>query len=165
MGPDPGTADRTGSGLIHATCVEIGRCGVLLQGPPGVGKSDLALRLIDQPGFGLSGMLLPARLVSDDQVCVTRSDDCLVATAPDTIAGLLEVRGLGIVKAPIAVSAVLALSVRLESPCRQERFPEAEETFELFGVTLPEVRLDPAFPSAPARLRAALAHLSHRLME
>ena len=97
---------------IHATCVRIGRDGVLLIGKSGSGKSDLALRLI---GRG-------AKLVADDRcdICVERNR--LVARTPKTIAGLLEVRGIGIVALPYIPSAVIVLVADLSD--RVERLPE-----------------------------------------
>src|SRR5690606_18170052 len=74
--------------LIHATCVVIGEIGVILRGPSGSGKSDLALRLVDTGGL----------LVADDQVFLSVENGALVARAPPTISGKLEVRGLGIVE-------------------------------------------------------------------
>ena len=76
--------------LIHATTVQLGAHGVLIIGPSGSGKSDLALRLI---GEG-------ALLVSDDQTRLTLKDGRLIATAPATIAGRIEARGIGIQRAP-----------------------------------------------------------------
>ncbi|HAQ33260.1 MAG TPA: serine/threonine protein kinase, partial [Rhodospirillaceae bacterium] len=72
--------------LIHGTCVALNGVTVLLRGPSGSGKSDLALRLIDGGG----------RLVADDQTLVEIQGERLVATAPETIAGKMEVRGVGV---------------------------------------------------------------------
>ena len=88
---------------IHASCVRFGRKGILLLGKSGSGKSDLALRLI---GRG-------AKLVADDRCDISVERNRLVARAPRTIAGLLEVRGVGIVSLPRAPSAVIALVVDL----------------------------------------------------
>ena len=99
---------------IHATCVRIGRYGVLLLGPSGVGKSDLALRLI---GRG-------AMLVSDDRCDLYVERGKLVARPPKTIAGLLEVRGLGIQTMRYAVSAPVALAIDLAAPVR--RLPDTQ---------------------------------------
>src|SRR5690606_10091511 len=91
MSHDPApTAER-----LHATCIAFGEFGVLLIGPSGSGKSDLALRLIDEGGFGIGTSRLEAALVSDDQVLLQRQGDEVMASAPATIAALLEVRGLG----------------------------------------------------------------------
>jgi serine kinase of HPr protein (carbohydrate metabolism regulator) len=67
--------------LIHGTCLAIGADGVLLLGTPGSGKSGLALRLIDQPGAGLSGVVRSALLVADDQVRIRRAGESLIAAA------------------------------------------------------------------------------------
>lgn len=138
---------------VHATCVALraGRNwrGILLRGPSGAGKSDLALRLVEAGG----------RLVADDQTALVQQGRGLVATPPGTLAGLLEVRGVGIVKlgrAQLLARATIALLVDLVPPDRIERLPDrARET--LFGVDLPVVTLAPFEASAPAKLRLALA--------
>lgn len=147
--------------LMHATCVAMDEQGVLILGPPGSGKSDLALRLIDQPGRGTSGHPRMAQLVSDDQVLISRSGDELLASAPREIRGKLEVRGLGIVTLPVRATVRLALAVRLDAVSAIERMPD-RETFDLLGISLPMVRIASAQPSAPARLRAALDWLETR---
>ena len=129
--------------------------GVLILGEPGAGKSDLALRLIDEPGFGVSESLMRAKLISDDQVIITREEDRLVASAPSTIRGKLEVRGLGIVSLATLPSVQLLLVVRLQTHSAIERLPD-QGTFEILGLALPLVEIDGNSPSAPARLRAAL---------
>lgn len=138
---------------VHATCVALraGRSwrGILLRGPSGAGKSDLALRLVEGGG----------RLVADDQTALVRQGRGLVASPPGTLAGLLEVRGVGIVKlgrAGLLARAAIALLVDLVPPDRIERLPDpARET--LLGVDLPVVALSPFEASAPAKLRLALA--------
>lgn len=121
--------------LIHASCAARSGHGVLLLGAPGVGKSDLLLRLLDD-GFAL---------VADDQVEL----EGRVARAPEALAGLLEIRGLGIVRLPFERSAVLALVIQLE---RGERLPSPQR----HGLDLPLVTIDPALCSAVARVRLAL---------
>ena len=138
---------------VHATCAALrhGRtwCAVLLRGPSGAGKSDLALRLLET-GW---------RLVADDQTELSRDGKRLVATAPARIAGMIEARGLGIVKVAhdqLVRRASVVLLVDLAHPERIERLPEpASET--LLGVDLPVVSLAPFEASAPAKLRLALA--------
>lgn len=148
--------------LLHATCVAVGPHGVLLLGPPGAGKSDLALRLIDQPGTGISGAIKTAMLVADDQVLVTRQGDALLASAPASLAGRLEIRGLGIVPVACIDRVRLALAVRLAAAATIERLPETEsQRFWSCGLSLPEIALDPLVASAPARLRAAVDWLSN----
>ena len=143
--------------LVHGTCVAIGEAGVIILGPPGAGKSDLALRLIDQPGCGLSGVLRATRLVSDDQVAVTLEGGDLIASAPAAIAGLLEVRGLGIVQVPVVARVRLVLAVRLADALTIDRLPGADNgRFEVLGIGLPLALIDAAKASGPARVRAAL---------
>ncbi|MEQ8349071.1 MAG: HPr kinase/phosphatase C-terminal domain-containing protein [Sneathiellaceae bacterium] len=134
---------------IHATCVAIGEHGLLLRGPPGCGKSDLALRLID--GGGL--------LVADDRVALdSPGPGRLRATAPPPLAGLLEVRGIGPLRLPFRDHVFLRLAVDLMPAAGIDRVPLPMEA-EFLDCRLPLLRLDPATASAPARLRLALAHL------
>jgi HPr kinase/phosphorylase len=108
----------------------------LLLGPSGAGKSDLLLRLLDY-GFVL---------VADDQVCIVER----VATAPVALAGLLEVRGLGIVKLPFIRNCQLVLAVEL---VRSSRLPHPVQHFP---TKLPLVQIDPTLCSAPSRVALAL---------
>ena len=143
--------------LLHATCVALdgrdGPLGVLLRGPSGAGKSDLALRLIDRG----------ARLVADDLCEVTVEDGAagprLIARAPAEIAGVLEVRGLGIAEVPSLAQAPVALIVDLVAPEEVERLPDAA-TEEILGVDLPRLALDPFEAAAPAKLDLALRRLA-----
>jgi HPr kinase/phosphorylase len=140
---------------LHATCMAIGGHGVLLLGPPGSGKSDLALRLIDGPGRGTGGELLHAQLVSDDQVIVRREGDTLMASPPASIAGKLEVRGIGLTGFTHAADVRLSLAIELTLP---ERMPEPRN-MDLLGLSLPLIRIDPREPSAPAKVRVAVQRL------
>jgi RNase adaptor protein for sRNA GlmZ degradation len=135
--------------LIHATCVALDGRGVLLRGASGSGKSDLALRLIDEG----------ALLVADDQTEIGEEQGRLVARAPATLAGRLEVRGLGIVNQPALVSAPLALLVDLVPPTAVERLPE-ERQERLCGRDLPAIALDPFAASAVAKIRLALEQVA-----
>ncbi|BBK35463.1 HPr kinase [Allostella sp. ATCC 35155] len=142
-------ADVSQGLLLHATTVALAGVGVAIEGPSGSGKSDLALRLIDGG----------ARLVADDQTRVRRQDGQLVASPPPAIAGLIEVRGLGIVELPYEPSAVLRLLVAVVPADDVERMPEPESR-TLLGVALPVLRLDPFAISACAKLRLAVAKLA-----
>ncbi len=136
------------SDQIHATCVALPECGVLLRGESGAGKSDLALRLIDGG----------ARLVADDRTELTRDGDRLIARAPATIAGLIEARGVGILRLPpqrLATAAIVVLIVDLVDPARIERLPEPMRE-ELLGVSLWRIALAPFEVSTPAKIRLAL---------
>jgi serine kinase of HPr protein (carbohydrate metabolism regulator) len=151
--------------LIHGTCLAIGGCGVLILGAPGSGKSDLALRLIDQPGRGTGGKAMTARLVADDQVAIARRDGRLIAAPPPGLAGLMEVRGLGIVRVEWDGEAELGLAVRLADSGSIERLPEHSGSHLLLGIALPEIAIDPDVASAPARVRAGIVELLRRASE
>jgi HPr kinase/phosphorylase len=140
-----GAVGRARRALLHASCVELSGTGVVLLGPPGCGKSDLALRLIDRG----------ARLVADDRVTVERHGETLIARAPEAIAGLIEARGLGIMRLDHCPSSTLGLVVALgETP--PLRLP-GRATYQLLGLALPYFQLDPRAPSACAKIRLALA--------
>lgn len=144
--------------FLHGTCVSVGGAGVLILGQPGSGKSALALRLIDEPGYGISGVLLRGELVADDQVIVTRYQDRLMASAPAALRGKLEIRGLGIVTLTTPPSVPLALVVKLQDHSVIERLPDPA-TFDILRMALPLAEIDGKMPSAPARMRAALSWL------
>jgi HPr kinase/phosphorylase len=132
--------------LAHATTVAIGGRGVLLRGASGSGKSDLALRLIDAG----------ARLVADDQSELWRDGEAVLVRAPATIAGLIEVRGLGIVHLDPLPVARLTLVVDLVAQDAVERLPE-QRSETILGVSIPLVALAPFEASTPAKLRLVLA--------
>lgn len=132
---------------IHATCVAIGGRAVLLCGASGSGKSDLALRLIDRG----------AELVSDDQVLITRDGDTLRASPPATIAGKIEVRGLGILAMPHRTAMPVSLLIQLDDPIA--RMPLDARSRTLAGIEVPVIAL-PAFEaSAPIKAELALREL------
>jgi HPr kinase/phosphorylase len=131
---------------LHASCVELAGTGVVLLGPSGSGKSDLALRLID----------CGARLVADDQLAVAREGACLFGRPAPRLAGLLEVRGLGIVRLRHGARSRLGLVVDLDPGRAAERLPEPA-CHRLLGIALPCLHLDPRTPSACAKVRLARA--------
>jgi len=130
---------------LHGTCVAVSGLGVLLRGPPGSGKSDLALRLIDGG----------ARLVADDQVELREEQGVVMASAPARLAGFIEVRGVGIVPVPSVAEAPLALVLDLVGAGAVERLPEIESA-PLLGVFLPRFPLNPFEVSAAAKVRVAV---------
>lgn len=136
--------------LIHASCISIADKGVLIAGPPGAGKSDLALRLIEAG----------AELVSDDQTLLQIENDNLIASAPPSIVGLMEIRHVGLLKLPNARKAPVVLYVDLSIPNDVlERMP-APQTLNLLDRSVPRLRL-PAFEaSTPAKIRAILLYPS-----
>lgn len=143
---------------VHATCIALNGQGVLLRGPPGAGKSDLALRLIDAPGYGLGKQALRAELIADDQVRLEQVAGRVMASCPNTIKQRMEIRGLGIVATAGGMLPVpLALVVDLVPGLAIERLPDDNDrTTTLLGVRLPRLALDPLTASAPAKVRAAL---------
>ncbi len=126
----------------------IGKIGVLICGPPGSGKSDLALRLIDRG----------ATLIADDRVDLRQQDGTVVMSAPVEISGLLEVRGLGIHRFEGGETR-LGLAVELVARDAMERLPEAE-TRAYLGISVPLIRLYPFDSSAAAKVRLAAGALN-----
>jgi HPr kinase/phosphorylase len=130
--------------LVHGTAIVIESKAVLLRGRPGAGKSDLALRLIDGG----------ARLVADDQAELWRVGEHILVRAPASIVGLLEVRGIGIVRVDAVAEAPLALLVDLVAPAEMERLPETR--FEdVLGLGIPLIALAALEASAAAKVRLA----------
>jgi serine kinase of HPr protein (carbohydrate metabolism regulator) len=129
---------------VHGTSVARDGRAVLLTGPSGSGKSDLALRLIDR-GF---------TLVSDDRTILSRSGDGLTASAPAQIRGKMEIRGLGIVEMETDSDVHVALVVELTGEV--ERIPAPGRERQILGVSLPVVSIDAMTASAPAKVAFAL---------
>jgi serine kinase of HPr protein (carbohydrate metabolism regulator) len=117
---------------------------VLITGPSGSGKSDLSLRLLDR-GF---------TLVSDDQTIVKREGERLLATAPATIAGKLEIRGIGIVEMERSSDVPVALLVELTSDI--QRLPDDSRERSILGIRLPLISIDAMTASAPSKVALAL---------
>ena len=141
---------RLSSETLHASCVAIDGRAVLLSGASGAGKSDLALRLIDR-GFVL---------VSDDQTIVGKSGNRLIASAPATIAGKLEIRGIGIVDMETVADVPVALAVELTSEI--QRLPDDSRERVILGVRLPLITVDALTASAPSKVALALDRLGLR---
>ena len=138
------------SSLIHATAIAMEGDAILLRGPPGAGKSDLALRLIEDG----------ARLIADDQALLRRADNHVLVRAPAAVAGLIEVRGIGILRIDFLDEAPLGLVVDLVAPTEVERIPD--ERFEVvLGLPIRVIALAPFEASAVAKLRLAQRGLPH----
>lgn len=133
---------------IHASCISLDGRGILFLGASGAGKSDLSLRLITS--FG-------AKLVADDRVDIKITNDKVIAAAPDILKGLLEVRGVGIISLPPQDSVEVNLVVNLTT-AQLERLPE-KSFYEIAGVSLPQISLNPFEISAPAKVLAAISLL------
>ena len=138
------SAAHLSSETIHVSSVAIGGRAVLIGGRSGAGKSDLALRLIDRG----------ASLISDDYTFVRRMQGQALASAPERIAGKIEMRGVGIVEMTAAVDVPVALYVDLSG--EPVRLPEADR-LTIAGISIPSIALDGHHASAPLKVEAALS--------
>ena len=138
---------RLSSETLHASSVAIDGRAVLITGPSGSGKSDLTLRLLDR-GFAL---------VSDDQTIVKKSGNRLTASAPRTIRGKLEIRGIGIVTMEPVDDQPLALVVELTSEI--QRLPDDSRERPVMGIPIPLISVDAMTASAASKVALALDRL------
>jgi serine kinase of HPr protein (carbohydrate metabolism regulator) len=138
---------RLSSENLHASCVSSEGRAVLICGPSGSGKSDLALRLLDRGFF----------LVSDDRTILRKEGGKLIASAPATIIGKLEIRGIGIVDVESLADVPVALVVELRSDI--QRMPEDGQTRLILGVEVPLFSVDALTASAPSKVAIALDRL------
>ena len=129
--------------LANVTCVSVEGRGLLIRGIPGSGKSSLALALIDRG----------ATLIGDDGVTLMPESGALVASPPPNIAGLIEIRNVGLVRMPVT-SAPLALVIALDTDA--PRFPAKLETTSIGSHSLPLIQLDPRLPQLALRAEWAL---------
>jgi serine kinase of HPr protein (carbohydrate metabolism regulator) len=140
----PTAGPRLSAETVHASTVALDGRAVLITGPSGSGKSDLTLRLLDR-GF---------TLVSDDQTIVKKDGDRLVASAPPTIAGKLEIRGIGIIEMDRVENVPVALLVELTSDIR--RLPDDSRERPILGIPLPLITIDAMTASAPSKVALGL---------
>ncbi len=138
---------RLSSETIHASTVAIDGRAVMITGASGSGKSDLTLRLLDR-GF---------KLVSDDQTIVHKTSTRLTASAPPTIRGKLEIRGIGIVTMEQVDDQPVALVVELTSDIR--RLPDDSRERPIMGVSIPLISVDAMTASAASKVALALDRL------
>ena len=135
---------RISAETLHASTVATNGRAVVITGPSGSGKSDLALRLIDR-GFAL---------VSDDRTVVKRDGDRLVAASAPNIGGKLEIRGIGIVDVESVSDVAVALIVELKSDI--DRIPDDSRDRLILGVPVPLISIDAMTASAAAKVAFAL---------
>jgi serine kinase of HPr protein (carbohydrate metabolism regulator) len=126
---------------LHGTAVECNGGGYLLIGPSGSGKSDLALRLIHQG----------ASLIADDYVDIQQGQEALYLQPPSSLQGILEVRGLGLIRLPFKENIQLKAVIQLQSQESFMRFPERAHFDKLLPYVVPLYGIDPFLPSAVAR--------------
>jgi serine kinase of HPr protein (carbohydrate metabolism regulator) len=138
---------RLSSENLHASTVALDGRAVLIAGPSGSGKSDLALRLVDR-GFSL---------VSDDRTIVRLDQGRLLAAAPPNIRGKLEVRGIGIVDVEAIDDVPIALVVDITREI--ERLPDEGRERNILGKGIPLVNVDALTASAAAKVAFALDRL------
>ena len=137
------------SATVHGCAVLVGAHAILIRGPAGSGKSRLALSLIEAAA---SGRLRLARLIADDRVALAACHGRLLARAPSALAGLIEVRGLGIRRIAHEPMAVVSLVVDLTAP-DAERLPAppAAQT-TIAGIILPRLAVASGQDPCPAVL-------------
>jgi HPr kinase/phosphorylase len=135
-----------GKATVHASAVKVGERAVLIRGPSGSGKSRLAFDLILA---GRSGQLPPAVLVADDRVRLdTAGGELLVSTVPE-LAGLIEIRGLGIRRCDFVAEAVVALVVDLAAPDAERLPPPEALEISISGVKIPRIPAGEGFSPLP----------------
>ena len=139
---------KQGAPTVHASAVLVGARAVLIRGPSGAGKSRLAWELI---GAARAGLVAFARLVGDDRVRLQSAHGRLLVRPAETLAGLIEMRGIGILRCDHEPCAVVGLVVDL-AVADTERLPKREETVVLEEVTLPRLAVAPAVAALPMML-------------
>jgi serine kinase of HPr protein (carbohydrate metabolism regulator) len=141
------STSRLSTENLHASSVAMEGRAVLITGPSGTGKSDLALRLLDR-GFAL---------VSDDRTIIRKEGERLIASAPLTIKGKLEIRGVGIVDMDTVSDVPVALVVELTSDI--QRLPDDGQARLIMGASVPVISVDAMTASAPSKVAVALDRL------
>lgn len=131
--------------VMQASAVVMGGRAVVIEGPPGSGKSSLALALLDR-GAGLIG---------DDAVCLSRAGNAVIAAPPPNIAGLIELRGIGIIDWPLAQPAPLALILTLGAGAGA-RLPERAPRRDILGCAIPALAFEPGMLAPAQRAEWAL---------
>lgn len=140
----------SGQPTIHASAVAIGDHGILIRGGSGAGKSALAMALIEDPRHDTT-------LVGDDRVILDRDGERLWVTPAPALAGLIELRGIGMLRRPHRERAVVRLAVDLLPEAQCPRLPdEAERSVTIHGVALPRLMLPTGLADGAMRVRVAL---------
>lgn len=132
--------------LIQATAIAIENRALLLEGPPGSGKSSLALSLMDRG----------AELIGDDGVTLTQEGDTVTANPPPNTEGLLEIRGVGLIRFPTRAGVPVALILSIVEPGHAERLPGMLIDREFFGIGIPVLPFVPGTKCPALRAEWAL---------
>jgi len=151
---DPETSE-----LKHGTFVKVGKLGVLILGNPGSGKSSLALALIDGDGRGIGSHALTTTLITDDQVRLWYDNTTaqVFGRPPKSIAGLLEIRGLGIAQIDYVRRYPVGLVVQIRPEDRIERLPDFPTTsINIMGLAIPMIEISDHNTNAAAIVRAGV---------
>ena len=152
MNPVNAPGQRISAETLHASAVATEGRAVIISGPSGSGKSDLALRLLDR-GF---------TLVSDDRTLVRKDGEKLIASAPPNITGKLEIRGIGIIDMDNLADIPVALIVELTMN-EIQRLPDDSRERPILGVNMPLVTIDAMTASAPSKVALALDRMGLKL--
>ena len=131
--------------IIHSTAISLNGDGILIKGPSGSGKTDLALRLIESGG----------KLISDDQVIIKRKAKRLFLSSPKELNGLMQLSGIGIVKADYVQNIPLELVVKLQPYKNLDPFPINKEEI-IKDLSIPTLSLYSFAVSATAKIKVAL---------
>ena len=137
---------------FYATAVTYCGFGVLIRGPSGSGKSDLALRLIDD-GAGL---------IADDQVVIKSVGRKLFLSPPDSLPGLIEVRGIGVIKIAYVRDIRLCLIIELDPSNEIQRIPTIEEEL-IKNIPVPVISMDAFESSVLAKIKIILGYLDKKI--
>jgi HPr kinase/phosphorylase len=137
---------EAGGASIHASAVLVGNRAVLIRGPSGSGKSRLAFDLILA---GRSGQIAPAMLIGDDRVHLEASEDQLIVRPAPALAGLIEIRGLGIRRCDFAKEAVVGLVVDLDAADAGRLPPPESLLTQIGGIKLPRIPIGQGFDGLP----------------
>jgi HPr kinase/phosphorylase len=133
-----------GGASVHASAVLVGARAIVIRGPPGAGKSRLAWQLIEA---ARGGAVAFARLVADDRVHLQAAGGRLLVRPDAALAGLIELRGVGILRRDYEACAVVGLAVDLAA-ADAERLPEGDQTV-VEGIAIPRLAVAPAVAALP----------------
>jgi serine kinase of HPr protein (carbohydrate metabolism regulator) len=138
---------------IHGTAIVVAKTGLLFLGPSGIGKSSLAFSCL----AAAKPLGLFSALVADDRVLISKRNDHVIAECPPSIAGLIEVRGTGILKIPYISPVLVHFAVLPVDLSTADRLPEEDEQMEVAdGIFLPVIRISTAAANPLAIIMAKI---------